>query len=189
MKRIYLAGPEVFLPDAEALGHRKKQLCRDYGFTGLFPIDSEIRMADDQENPGFAISRGNENLIREADIIIANLTPFRGPSADVGTVYELGLARGLNKLLAGYSNCPESYLERVWQQSGEGELAQQPCGDIRDRSGLKIEEFGLHDNLMIEGGIHNAGGLFLTHAAASGQRYSDLTAFEALLAELQRRFS
>ncbi|MDF1764445.1 MAG: nucleoside 2-deoxyribosyltransferase, partial [Oleibacter sp.] len=35
MQRIYLAGPEVFLPDATLVGEQKKQLCRQYGFEGL----------------------------------------------------------------------------------------------------------------------------------------------------------
>ena len=34
-------------------------------------------------------------MMDEADAIIANLTPFRGPSADAGTVYELGYMAGL----------------------------------------------------------------------------------------------
>ncbi len=184
MKYIYLAGPEVFLPEADALGHAKKQLCLRYGFSGLFPLDTEIRMADDNENLGFVISRANEGLIQQADIIIANLTPFRGPSADVGTVYELGLARGLGKVLAGYSNDQTPFLQRTFGEFGSGELHSQNSGEIHDRNGHKIEEFGLADNLMIEGGIHAAGGLFMTHDARPEERYTDLTAFERLLQQL-----
>ena len=37
--------------------------------------------------------------MKEADAIIANLTPFRGPSADTGTVYELGyMAAAVNSV-------------------------------------------------------------------------------------------
>ena len=36
-----------------------------------------------------------------ADAIIANLTPFRGPSADAGTVYELGYMAGRGKFCLG----------------------------------------------------------------------------------------
>ena len=43
----------------------------------------------------------------QADVIIANLTPFRGPSADAGTVYELGYMLGKgDRLCLGYSNSP-----------------------------------------------------------------------------------
>ncbi|PIQ42311.1 MAG: nucleoside 2-deoxyribosyltransferase, partial [Thalassolituus sp. CG17_big_fil_post_rev_8_21_14_2_50_53_8] len=47
------------------------------------------------------------------------------------------------------------------------------------RDGLSIEQFDLHDNLMIEGGIALSGGIFLTHQAAEAEKYTDLTAFEA----------
>ena len=38
-------------------------------------------------------------MMDAADAIIANLTPFRGPGADAGTVYELGYMAGRGKLL------------------------------------------------------------------------------------------
>jgi nucleoside 2-deoxyribosyltransferase len=36
--RIYLAGPDVFLPDAIEAGKRKKVLCQKYGFEGVYPL-------------------------------------------------------------------------------------------------------------------------------------------------------
>ena len=35
--RVYLAGPDVFLPEAGALAERKRKLCADYGFVGKSP--------------------------------------------------------------------------------------------------------------------------------------------------------
>ena len=84
--KIYLAGPEVFFPDADELGARKKQICEQYGFTGLFPLDTQIEPAATASATGLLISHENEQLIRVCDLVIANLTPFRGASADVGTV-------------------------------------------------------------------------------------------------------
>ena len=137
---------------------------------------------------GFAISAGNEQLIQSCDVLIANLTPFRGPSADAGTVYELGLARGLGKSVFGYSNSASPYLARVWSQFGwvntqTGQLQQPgPPGEIRDRNGHKIEEFELHDNLMIEGGIRLSGGVFVS--AETDSHWSDLTGFEYIIQRL-----
>src|SRR5262245_47669063 len=37
--RIYLAGPDVFLPDAAAVLAAKRKLCADYGFVGVAPVD------------------------------------------------------------------------------------------------------------------------------------------------------
>ena len=47
------------------------------------------------------IAMRNETHIRSCQAVIANLTPFRGPSADVGTVYEVGFARALGLLIFG----------------------------------------------------------------------------------------
>ncbi|WP_221794211.1 nucleoside 2-deoxyribosyltransferase [Oceanobacter mangrovi] len=187
--KIYLAGPEVFLPNAVEMGAAKKALCAHYGFEGLYPLDSELdagQLDDGAEDPrqlAFAISYGNEGLIQQADVIIANLTPFRGVSADVGTVYELGLARGLGKQLLAYSNDPRPFADRTMALYGAAESLfgrdeQQP---LRDHDGLSVEDFGLHDNLMIEGGIRLAAGRFMIRNVADGERYTDLTAFEELL--------
>ena len=40
--KIYLAGPDVFLPDAVEIGRRKVELCTRHGLTGLYPLDNAI---------------------------------------------------------------------------------------------------------------------------------------------------
>ena len=40
--RIYLAGPEVFLPDATAFGRRKVEICAAHGLEGVFPLDNQL---------------------------------------------------------------------------------------------------------------------------------------------------
>lgn len=42
MKKIYLAGPDVFLPNAIEEGKRLKALCKEYGYEGFFPMDNII---------------------------------------------------------------------------------------------------------------------------------------------------
>ena len=95
--RVYLAGPDVFLPDAVAIGRRKKELCAHYGFEGLYPFDNEISGDHLGTRVDLLIYRANVAMIHEADFGIFNLTPFRGSSADVGTVFELGMFAALAK--------------------------------------------------------------------------------------------
>jgi nucleoside 2-deoxyribosyltransferase len=96
--RVYLAGPEVFLIDAIDIGRRKKALCSKYGFEGLYPFDNEVSKYGVETSVDLLIYRTNITLLRDSDFGIFNLTPFRGPSADVGTVFELGVLIGLVSL-------------------------------------------------------------------------------------------
>lgn len=141
--KIYLAGPDVFLPDALQIGRRKAELCADHGFAGLFPLDNAVALA--AHDASLQIFRGNEAMMNEADAIIANLTPFRGPSADAGTVYELGYMAGRGKLVLGYSNDLANYVARVKQF----ETVESRDGLLIGADGLAVEDFGLADNLML----------------------------------------
>ncbi len=109
--KIYLAGPDVFLPDAVEVGRRKIEICARHGLTGLYPLDNTVNLS--AGDASLNIFHGNEAMMDAADAIIANLTPFRGPGADAGTVYELGYMAGRGKLCLGYSNDPTIYADRV----------------------------------------------------------------------------
>ncbi len=104
--RIYLAGPDVFLPDAKTFAKTKKKLCAEYGFEGVFPLDPEIKNASElaPAEPAETIARNNEALMRSCDLLIANCTPFRSVSMDPGTAYEVGFMRALGRPVLGYSN-------------------------------------------------------------------------------------
>jgi nucleoside 2-deoxyribosyltransferase len=43
--KIYLAGPDVFLPDAFAIGQCKQDICRRHGVTGLYPLDNAVDLS------------------------------------------------------------------------------------------------------------------------------------------------
>ena len=88
-KRIYLAGPEVFCPNPRAIGQAKKDRCKHYGLEGVFPMDADVDLEElPLKDAGRLISRANEDLMQSCDLLIANMTPFRGPSMDVGTAFE-----------------------------------------------------------------------------------------------------
>lgn len=165
--KIYLAGPDVFLPDAVEIGRRKAEVCAYHGLTGLYPLDSSIDPT-------------------AADAIIANLTPFRGPSADAGTVYELGYMAGRGKLCLAYSNDPTSYANRVARLS---QVVPASDGRLIDAEGLTVEEFGLPDNLMMMHALDLHGSPLVTPRESSADLWHDLTSFEACvrLAAAQRR--
>jgi nucleoside 2-deoxyribosyltransferase len=148
---IYLAGPEVFLADARAIGARKKALCEEFGYVGLYPLESE-RPAP-SEKPDEAIFAANGALMRRADAGVFNLSPFRGVNADPGTAFELGFFAALGKPVFAYSNCAAPLFDRVAATFGV-----QPSGDgPRDADGLLIEDFGNADNLMLDAALKAQG--------------------------------
>jgi nucleoside 2-deoxyribosyltransferase len=180
MRKVYLAGPDVFLPDAVGIGQRKKELCAQYGFEGLFPFDNEIGPDAAGERADKLIYRANERMMRRADIGICNLTPFRGASADPGTVFELGMLVGLGKRVFGYTNIKADFLERC--QSIDSASLDPTRQVWRDSNGLTIENFGNADNLMIDNALIEHGGYpIVRYAAAADRIFSDLTSFETCL--------
>src|SRR5215469_7924159 len=108
---IYLAGPDVFLPDAANIGRRKIEICARYGLIGRYPLDNPVDLT--AADASLRIYRGLEAMMDECSAIIANLTPFRGPGADPGTVYELGYMAARGKFCLGYANDPAFYVDRV----------------------------------------------------------------------------
>ena len=175
MNRVYLAGPDVFLPDAVDWIGRKKAICAGFDLIGVSPLDELTAVpAEWGHLPEWRrIALRNEAHIRDCAAVIANLTPFRGPSADVGTVYEVGFARGLGLKVFGYTTVAAAFLDRTLSAAGGGRLDQD--GSWWDAEGLLVEQFGLFDNLMIEGGIVESGG---TLVRQDQDRWYDLSVFE-----------
>jgi len=171
--KIYLAGPDVFLPNAIQIGRQKVELCARFGLIGLYPLDNAIDLGaiDASEQ----IFRGNEAMMNEADAIIANLTPFRGPGADGGTVYELGYMAGHGKLCLGYSNEAALYVDRVRQFTA----VTPNDGQLTDAIGMTVEDFGLADNLMIVQSLALHGHAMVTPQQPPADIWQDLSVFEA----------
>ena len=170
--KVYLAGPDVFLPDAVEIGRRKAAICDRHGLIGLYPLDNDVDLA--APDASRMIFRGNEAMMDGADAIIANLTPFRGPGADAGTVYELGYMAGRGKLCFGYCNDPALYADRVRRLT----TVEDQAGRLVDAEGLTVEDFGLPDNLMMIHALELHGHPLVTPRERPDDVWHDLTAFE-----------
>ena len=105
MKKIYLAGPDVFDSNSIQIGENKKRICKENGFIGLYPLDNEIiRTSKDIK---YDIVKADILAIEQSDYIIANLSNFRGnkihPSCDSGTAWECGYGLAKGKKVLGYT--------------------------------------------------------------------------------------
>lgn len=146
--KIYLAGFDVFYPDAKERAVAMKVQCAALGLEGVFPADVDIdptglTAAELQE----AIFRRDVYLIDECDIIAANLNPFRGSEPDSGTCFEVGYGYAKGKALYGYTGGPSSMAERVDTLGGGSSV--DAAGDTVDAAGMTIENFGSPINLML----------------------------------------
>ncbi len=179
--KAYLAGPDVFLPDAAAHARLKIEICARHGIEGLAPLNEDAAGLDAMSNEDAwdAIYRKDIAMMEACDVVIANLTPFRGPSADSGTLVELGWFLGRGRPVFGYSNSATSYAERCRLHAAAW---PDPV------PGLGVEGFGLPDNLMIPGAVLQGGGDPITLPADGQDRAFDaLDVFEACIAVAAQR--
>ena len=103
---------------------------------GVFPLDSEEK-GETLSKSASAIFKTNRDLIDSCHALLANATPFRGPSADVGTAWEIGYACGKAKPVVVLTEDLSPYRDKVLR----GGWSYAP-GEARDggRTILRISE-------------------------------------------------
>ena len=136
--KVYLAGPDIFLPNPIEHGEKLKKICTKYGLQGLYPLDNQFDLSDLKRGPDKAIKiyQADIELINASDCLVANLSPFRGVSDDQGTCFELGYAVAQNKPVAIYSNDTREYKHKLKDLN----LSEDDWS---------VEDMGLTDNLML----------------------------------------
>lgn len=137
MPFIYLAGPQVFRPDALAQGAHLKAVCAQSGLTGLYPLDGA---ASEGEN-AHTIRARCIDLLDAADAVVADISPFRGPHMDPGTAWEIGYAQARGLKVHLWSRDPRHLRARI--------PASLTAHGWRDKAGDLVEDFGQPENLMI----------------------------------------
>lgn len=144
MKKIYIAGPDVFEADSIEIGKSLVQMCQKYGYEGLYPLDNVVDFSQNKHKIAQDIFDANITMIQDADIIISNLNPFRGKEADSGTVFECGYAYGLGKEVYGYMSHTCNYIETFKKDE---KFAKE--GYFCDNKERLIEDFDYPLNLML----------------------------------------
>ena len=160
MPKLYIAGPDIFLPNAKEWAEVQRRLCRKYGFEPLHPMDNNLALP---ENGGIEIAdriyRADIRQVEECDIVIANCNPFRGICMDDGTAYELGYGNALGKPSYGYIRELVSLVSRTVR----GYLCHYfKDGIFVDKDGyLVVDDFGTSINLMMQCGMRFRGGMLV----------------------------
>ena len=150
MKKISIAGFDVFEPDSIEIGKKFVKLCEEYGFIGLYPLDNVIDFNQEKNKIAQDIYKANVNLINQCDIVIANINAFRGKEADSGTIWECGYASALGKKVFGYMKKEQNYIDTF--SKDETKLLNNVVVDLDNRF---IEDFDYPINLMIACSVEN----------------------------------
>lgn len=149
--KIYLAGPDVFRKDAVEKLNRLKIIAQKYGAVGLAPLDNAITPNKDDTKHMISskIFFANVDLINQANVIIANIEPFRGPGVDDGTAFEIGYGYAKGLKIYGYSQLSDLSLKDITKKMFD--IKKQPIYS-------EYEDFDNPVNLMIADSIKSSGG-------------------------------
>lgn len=140
--RVYIAGPQIFMPDFAAYKANIEAACLAKGLAAVFPADNPSLTAAQ-------IAKANLSIIDSCCAIFANLIPFRGLEPDSGTVFELSYALAKGKLASAYG--PAGPMVDRIDTSAYGPVLRNVSEHwpLVDRDGNGIENFGMPLNLMI----------------------------------------
>ena len=95
MKTVYLAGPMVFLSDAERVFGIMKHILKDHRLRGVAPVDNQSNLIGVRPGRDLnkAIYRADVEIMNSVDGAIFDISPFRrGTEMDTGTAFEIGYA-------------------------------------------------------------------------------------------------
>ena len=158
--KVYLAGPEVFLPFYEKVSRFLKTQVSlfnqyhlqnsDYHIEGLLPSDeSGFNSYREYFKAGTQIYDKNRALMHSSHAIIANMIRHNGSSMDVGTAYEIGEMVQAQKTVVGY------YDEKIYHLQYESHFNQTKLypssGEdlISNERALSFRDLEVPDNLMV----------------------------------------
>lgn len=139
--KAYLSAPDVFMRNESKIGKEKKEICRFYGIEAQFPsdnLDLDYVFSQKPLHASQLMYKGNIELIKNSDIVFANISPFRGWSMDCGVAHEIGYFDALEKPIFIYANTNLSMADRV------GMDENGYCN-----KGYVVEDFKDVENLMI----------------------------------------
>ena len=178
--RAYLAGPDIFLPEAGQWAERKKGDLRasraDRGFAARPVAGRAARLGGAAGWRRIALQeRGADPLLRSDD-----RQPDAVPWPERRCRHGLRgrLHAGARPACVRLRDDRDRSRSARWISPRQGGTVTGPDGSLRDADGLLIEQFGLFDNLMIEAGILASGGVLVVAEIPAAQRWTDLAVFE-----------
>ncbi len=157
MKKIYIAGPDVFLKNAVEDLNKKKSFCEKNNFVGLIPFDADVDFSQSDVKIRKDIYDANIQMIQDTDIVIANMNNFRHNEQDAGTIFEIGYAVALEKEVYIYTSDTRTVIEKTIEIDRKFHIEN---GQYYDSNDMLIEGFGAKFNIMINESVEIINGTF-----------------------------
>jgi nucleoside 2-deoxyribosyltransferase len=153
MRKVYIAGPDIFRVWWPDIAEKIVNACASWGFEALLPIPADKSLdrpgvsgitVPGKPNDALPVFESCLDMIRSCDAMVADITPFRGDEPDSGTVFEVATAYALGKPVVAYTRDTRLTHERHTHNGSKTE-----CGALLCRSGFLVEQFGLPCNVMV----------------------------------------
>lgn len=143
MKKVYIAGPQVFLPDPMKFFDEVTEIANELKLHAIIPFDASTN------GQPLEIFNSNVARIKSCDGVIAYVDPFRGSEPDSGTVWECGAAFMLGKPIVYYfkDDATVEIKARRYFRSMFWNLTRRLKDVMPD--GMVTERFGYPLNLML----------------------------------------
>jgi len=149
-RSVYLTGPSIHQPRAQALAVEARVLCEAAGFSVLTQTPELLTESEPSEAMAREIYAERAARMRRADAGVVDLTPFRGPHCDPAAAFEAGFLAGLGKPVFAYMNVlSEEDAELSARVTAYVGAEPGDDGVWRDADGLEIEDYGLPETLML----------------------------------------
>lgn len=159
MKRIYIAGPWVFRPQAEDFKADVRSLLYGSGMEPVFPTDvlpdgvGTLQGAAMDISHAAAIQAHCLSHLDACDAILAEVSPWYGHMPDAGTVFEVGYAAARKKTVFLWTTDDTPLRDRliasdIMDPVTGMEIAALGNGQY-DRDGNLVEDFGSPVNAML----------------------------------------
>lgn len=141
---IFLSGIERYEQNAKKVLDKMKQICNDYGFDAVSPLDQAAEVGTIEVSNAYMwaanVFDNNQQHVRNCDVVVANLNNFRGYEISNDVAFECGMGYQLSKKLYGYMDDISPLISKI-PHLGEN-------AEYRDQSGSNVENFNYPANLM-----------------------------------------
>lgn len=151
---VYFETPRVHFGDWPLVKARIEALCREYGLDPRLPTDDAFYGKSGGREISHRIARRNMSALDDAEALIVDLNPFRGPSIATRAAWAIGNASARGLPVHGYLHCPESYFERYRRHVNDARsfaraLAARQSGEIIGPDNGIVDTFGVFDTPVV----------------------------------------